>query len=437
MRSSSKGRLLAVLGCGLAMFGLLFWRGQRQESRTFSPEQIISHSLSRLTREAGPVAEELSPQAEKSLAASTLPVYGLKMNPGDLRLLEAEPFGNTTYSATFLADGQVYNAVKVRVRGSWSRSWPKKSLKIIFDHKNPFQSHNSINLNSCWRDPSFIREALAYHMYAACGVIASRARMVRLQVNGHFHGLYVEIEQPGKEFLASHQLKGASLYKAASQTRDADERDLGGPGAYQGAYTKENKKTEGYDELAGFCHELARGPDTIQFFNQQMVLDDYINYLAATVLIQHWDGFNKNHFLAHDRNGSGKWLVIPWDLDRTFGDHWQMRFDVTRLPVLLGTRRFPGVTGWNRLEERFFSEPALRTRFLDRLSELLDKEFTTEKLFPLLDQLETQIAPAARLDRTLWPGPENDFHAGIAGVKSFIRQRRAFLRQQLPRLRQL
>jgi spore coat protein H len=424
---------LAILACGVAAFAVVVWRGNRPEQASFDASQAFQ-PRARFTPVGGSLAQELPLQAEESLAKSTLPLYELRMTPSDLRSIEMEPFGNTTYPATFVAGGKVYQ-VKVRARGSWSRSWPKKSLKIQFDHKNPFQEHNSLDLNSCWRDPAFVREALAYRVYAACGATASRAQMVRLQVNGRFHGLYVDVEQPDKEFLARYNLKGAELYKAASRSRDADERELGDVASYQGAYTKETKKTEDCHDLAEFCQQLARSADTTSFFNQHVELDGYINYLAATVLIQHWDGFNKNHYLAHE--ASGKWLVIPWDLDRTFGDHWQMRFDVARLPILLGTRAAPGVTGWNRLEDRFFSEPALRVKFLDRLSELLEKEFTTEKLFPVLDQLEAQIGSAAQLDRTRWPSPAGDLHDGIAGVKSFIEQRRAYLQQEIPRLRRL
>ena len=166
-----------------------------------------------------------------------------------------------------------------------------------------------------------------------------------------------------------------------------------------------------------------------------MDVEKYINYLAATVLTQNWDGFDKNHFMIYDAKGSQKWFEIPWDLDRTFGDHWQGSFDEARLPILLGTRRLPGVTGWSRLEECFFSDSTLRTRFLDRLAELLDKEFTTEKLFPFVDRLETQITPDATRDRRVWPGPDPDFHSAIAEVKSFIKERRNFLRSELPRLR--
>jgi spore coat protein H len=426
--------LLGVLACGAIAFSFVIWVGHRSDEGTFSPQQE-PQAQRRFTQTVSPDPQELPLQAEASLAESKLPLYELKIAPEDLRSIETSPFGNTTYSASFIADGKTYQDVKVRARGSWSRSWAKKSLKILFDHQNPLGGHNSLNLNSGWRDPAFVREVLSYKVFAACGVPASRAQMVRLQVNGRFHGLYVEVEQPDKDFLSRHNLKGATLYKATSRSDDADERDLGDEPSYQQAYTKQTRKTEDFSDLSRFCHELGATTDTSAFFNQHVDLDEYVNYLAATVLIQNWDGLNKNHYLAYDRQGAGKWRVIPWDLDRTFGDHWHMRFDEARLPVLLGTRASPGVTGWNRLEERFLRQPTLRLRFLDRLSELLETEFTTAKLFPVLDKLEEEIAPAAELDRLRWPGPAGDFHSGIAGVKSFIEKRRAFLQAEIPKLR--
>jgi spore coat protein H len=368
--------------------------------------------------------------------SSALPRYELRMATEDVEALERDPFSNSTHPATFIAAGQTYSGVKVRVRGSWSRSWPKKSLKILFDHKQPFEDHHTLNLNSGWRDPAFIREPLAYHVFAACNVPAPRARMVRLDINGQFRGVYVEVEQPEKAFLKRVGLEGTSVYKALSRQNRADERDLGTEEAFHTEYDKENHKTEGYSELQQFCHELNRATNALEFFQRHIDIEHYVDYLAACVLIQHWDGFNKNHFAVYDGQGSKKWLIVPWDLDRTFGDHWNMSFTVAQLPVLLGTRRYPGVTGWNRIEDRFFSEPTLRARFLDRLAELLDKEFTAEKLFPVLDQLQADIATEATMDRRKWPTPDPDFRQGIAQVKEFIQRRRAYLLNELPQLRQ-
>ncbi len=376
------------------------------------------------------------PATKKLLPESRLPVYELKMTAKDLVALEQTAFQNDTHPAIFIANGVTYNKVKVRFRGDWARTWPKKPLKIFFDHDQLFEGRRCLNLNSGWRDPAFIREPLAFQFYAACGVPAPKARMVRLHVNGQFRGLYVEVEQPDKAFLSRLNLKGASLYKAISKSHQSDERDLGAESNYGSHYDKETQKTEGQGDLESFCHDLARATNVAGFFNDRMDLDKYINYLAATVLIQNWDCFNKNHFLLYEGRNSKKWWVVPWDLDRTFGDHWHGGFDYAQLPILLGTRPLPGPTGWNRMEARFFSDPALRGRLLDRLQALLEKEFTTEKLFPILDGFEADISAEAALDRARWPSPTPDLHSGIAQVKNYIKRRRAFLMGEVARLRE-
>jgi spore coat protein H len=337
--------------------------------------------------------------------------------------------------ATFSAGGQVYDHVRVRYRGDWARGWPKKPLKVFFSTNKPFEGRLRLNLNSGWRDPAFVRECLAYRIYAECGALASTSRMVRVQMNGQFRGLYVEVEQPDKSFLSRVGLKGASVYKAASRSNQADERDLGADASYGQNYRQETGKSVGYGELAEFCRDAAHATNAVEFFNRTMDVDKYVNFLAATVLCQNWDTFNKNHFLVYDGQGSHKWYVLPWDLDRTLGDHWNGSFEEARLPALLGVNQLPGVTGWNRLENRFLNDPELRTRLLDRIEELLRTVFTESNLFPVLDQLETDVAPEAALDRQRWPSMAGNLQSGIEQVKRFIQQRRVYLMQELPGLR--
>jgi len=367
-------------------------------------------------------------------AEDSLPVYELQMARKDVAALERSADSNQTYPAKFSAEGKSYD-VKVRYRGQWARSWPKKPLKILFEKDSPFLGQHCLNLNSAWRDPSFIREHLAYEIYARCGVSAPKSRMVRLDLNGKFRGLYVEVEQPDKPLLHRYDLSGAALFKAISQSNMSDERDLRSEPAFKRSYERHTQKDEGIAILQQFCRELARATNVATFFEEHVDLDRYVNYLAVSVLIQHWDGFNKNHFLVCDQRRSGKWAVIPWDLDRTFGDHWNGSFDHAQLPVLLGTRQLPGVTGWNRLEDRFCSEPVLRQRLFKRLDELLQKEFTPDSLFPVIDRLERQIAAAAKLDRQLWPSGNSDLRAGMAHLKAYIQARRSYVRKELARLR--
>jgi spore coat protein H len=173
-------------------------------------------------------------------------------------------------------------------------------------------------------------------------------------------------------------------------------------------------------------------------------LEKYINYLAATTLCQNWDGYNKNHYLVYDRQGSKKWFFLPWDLDRTLGDHWDWSFVRADLPIELGTRTSPGITGWNHVMDRFMSHPELRKRLADRLQQLLETEFTMEKLGPVIERIQSTIEADAVLDYRRWPnangyGMYRDDQVPVAesikGVKRFIENRRRFLLAELGRFR--
>lgn len=358
------------------------------------------------------------------------------MDPAEVLAWERRPDSNDLHPAHLIVENHDYGYVRVRFRGEWARSWPKKPIKILFKRDRPFLAHRSVNLNSGWRDPAFVRETLAYHLYAACGVPASQSRLVRLDLNSQFRGVYVEVEQVDDVLLRRFGLTNAALFKATSDENRADERPLGEAAAFAAHYDNELQPGDGLGELQKFCRELAGVPpgQRIEFFTRRVDLEKYINYLAATVLVQHWDGFNKNHYLVYDHHGSAKWFVIPWDLDRTLGDHWNGGFDRANLSILLGTRTVPSVTGWNRLLDAFMAEPVLRARFLTRLRELLEHEFTPAKLFPILDRLEKTLALDGAKDRRRWGGADEDLHQGIAGVKRFIERRRAYLQAEVTKL---
>jgi spore coat protein H len=268
---------------------------------------------------------------------------------------------------------------------------------------------------------------------------------VRVQLNQQFRGLYVQVEQPDKAFLKRIGLKGATIMKASSRMKQADQRALGPAEAYKGHYEQETeKKTDGYAALKQFCDDLAQTQDPLAFFENNVDLEKYINYLAATIFCQNWDGYSKNHFLVYDGGGSKKWFVLPWDLDRALGDHWDWSFGRADLPIDLGTKRKPGVTGWNRLMDKFFSHPELRARLADRLQHLLEKEFTPEKLGPVINEMQAAISPEAALDYRRWPNPSSNgmyrddavgLDESINGVKRYIQDRRTFLLAELRKFR--
>lgn len=362
---------------------------------------------------------------------NSLPVYELNISREELAKLRQNPRSEVRRPAKFIAAGKE-QSVEVRYRGDWARTWPKKPLKIFFAKDKEFDGQKVLNLNSNWRDPAFIREQLAYHIYATCGSPAPRTRMVKLNMNGEFYGVFLEVEQPNKPFLKRANLKGAVLYKANSHNWQSDESDLRDEATFRAHYEKETHKNEDYRDLQSFCRDLATTTNAAEFFAERVDVERYINFLVGNALVQNWDWFSKNHFIVYDVAGSKKWLAVPWDLDRTLGDHWKERFDATEVPLRLGTEALPGNIGWNKMFNAFWNEPTLRKRLFARLETLLQTEFTKEKLFPILDRWESEIAADVKLDRQRWPNRTgNDFHAGIAGVKTFIEERRTFLLKEI------
>lgn len=375
---------------------------------------------------AGPVA-----------AVTTL---NLTLAAQSIATLENDKGSNETLDAKMTWGGLTNLPVKVRNRGRWSRSWDKSPLKIFLP-ENPVEKRDCLNLNSTYRDASWIRERLAYHVYQSCGVPASKTRFIEVQFNGKFHGAYVEVEQVDSKFLTSRNLKGGELYKAIGHGAAGDERRLPNAAVYLREYEKQTKDKSDYQSLIQFCTELHSSTNAEAFFSTQVDLDRYINYLAAGILIQNWDSLNKNHVLARLPGKEAKWFVIPWDVDRTLGDRPETTgggaFNYYRMPLELGIQSAPGITGWNRLQNRFWQSKALRERLAKRLEDLLANEFTPARLFPLLDSWAAEIQPLAAKDRAKWGSTSNlDLAQGIQEVKRYIENRRNYIAANVARLRE-
>jgi hypothetical protein len=88
----------------------------------------------------------------------------------------------------------------------------------------------------------------------------------------------------------------------------------------------------------------------------------------------------------------------------------------------------------------YFSKPllanaAFRGHFLARLRDLCETEFTEEKLYPWINDMERRLAPEVRV-RALESGqsPEHaldSLRSDMESIRRFIKGRRAFLLREL------
>jgi hypothetical protein len=144
-----------------------------------------------------------------------------------------------------------------------------------------------------------------------------------------------------------------------------------------------------------------------RFFERTLDMDRYLRYLAATTLVSHWDSVARNVYWCLDTAGAKRWLAIPWDADRTWGDHEEGGWLVPMQPSFLGTRDRPlhehGRDGWNKIRDRVLAVPALRARYEGTLAEAVASVLRPEVLSREIDQALAAIEPDALRDRERWP----------------------------------
>ena len=271
---------------------------------------------------------------------------------------------------------------------------------------------------------------MSYRIYDMAEAYSLDTQHIRLQVNGSFWGLFTTIRQPDKRYLEDKGLKGAGLYKADSRSNQSDERTFHSADEYARHYEKETREENSYTDLADFCRDLANTSNVMEFFEARVQLDNYINFLCAGTLCQNWDGYNKNHFIGFDSGNSGRAFALPWDLDRTLGDYWDWSFDYYESPLFSGAVQQPGATGWNRMADRFFSNPTLRALYIQRLKQLVGDVLSKPKLIEEINAIADRIGPEADLDREKWGG-ERDWRGGVEQVIGFIKNRGDYLMQAI------
>jgi hypothetical protein len=264
-----------------------------------------------------------------------------------------------------------------------------------------------------------------------------------VELNGEFWGLFIDVEQVDERYLQRFRLdpEGA-LYKAvgiAGSLRQLDGvRYNGQEYTYQSQYEKKTREDEPYDDLIAFIHGLYTTPpaEMEAYLEANLDVAQYINYLAASNLMCVWDNMQHNFYFYRDTRGSGKWRVLPWDLDHAWGEwEWQYYFSDT-YHLFMGTesRPFAGVWyAWNKLWTVLLQTRRFRDLYIQRVRELLNTHFAEGPVFHKIDQLRSQIEATVALDEAKWPDNLEPLHTG---PRRTMAQELPLLKQNFTRRRQ-
>ncbi len=355
-------------------------------------------------------------------SATALPIYGLTLTESQLHDLNDDVWSEELVPCIFTGNDFDFRNASVRYRGASSREFHKKSYKIDFGPDVLFEGQSRFNLNSNFGDNSLIRARLGLLLNARLGVPASRDRPCRLYLNDTDRGVFGCVENVDDHFLDRVGLDASGgLYKCTGNLSV-----MGSLEEYQGRYVNQLGDPGEIDSLVSFIEELNSVPEATfpAWVGQNLHVDEILTEYAVNILIANNDFTGDNYFL-HQDSQSGKWSIIPWDLDST----WR----ISDRPINHGTPESPDVWGHNVLITRLLETDLFRYVYTQELVRAIDGIFSETSMFAIIDSLFNEIAYDGLRDVHKIDFEVNtNFLRRPDELKTFVSERITYLSGEIP-----
>lgn len=246
-------------------------------------------------------------------------------------------------TASLIFDGELYPDIGMRWRGNTACFINKRNFKVRFNRGRYFEGMGrkrlkKMNFNGLWTDKAIIREELAWDFHRQLGAPFVDTEYLRLNVSGHYFGLFLYLEHPDNCFLMNNGLDtDGNLYKATQPPSVALREENGvrrqDDGEYPTGWEEETNRGGDYLDLQGFIngmHDDAEDGDgpSVEFFQENILPDVTIDFQLVNIFLQNIDSSKKNHFLYHDLVND-RWGLLNWDVDLAFGKFfWPKAVDI-------------------------------------------------------------------------------------------------------------
>ncbi len=245
--------------------------------------------------------------------------------PGTFAIAETDGVPGT--AGAFTTPIEVGVRLKGGEFGSLRTLDQKAAFKVKFDEfveGQTFLGLKKLTLNNMVEDPSMVHEAAAYEAFGALGVPSPHTGFAFLRVNGESFGLHLNIETLDKvalekrfgPFLSPPQHLYEGEYGADVTQAKFGELEV-----------DEGKKKEKGDLEALVAAVAAPTPSFSGAVGPLADLDEMSRMWAVEKYAGQWDGYSgqtgekqpNNYYLYSD--ASGRFQMLPWGTDETWGDH--------------------------------------------------------------------------------------------------------------------
>jgi spore coat protein H len=329
-----------------------------------------------------------------------------------------------------LVNGKEIKDAGIRYKGnnSFVKPTPAKpfsaNLKVktdLFGTKEDWEGEETLNFHAGARDPSLMRETLAYAIFRAAGVPAPRTAYAELTFNvPGLHenapgGVYTVVENVNKRFLKRALPPGTGLLMKPEGTRGGVQSLGPSWASYVSIYRPERDATPQEQQRVLEFTGLISQPDVALFrekIGAYLDVDLFLRFLAVNLFIANGDSYiggNHNYYLYLDPKDD-KFRFLPWDLDLAMGGFGR------------GANAGPDILrpnpGQNALIYWLMDDPAIAEKYRAIVKELAASVFTEPVLLKMLEDAERAVPNRDKATRnflisrvaalkTLVAGPSN------------------------------
>jgi hypothetical protein len=313
-----------------------------------------------------------------------------------------------------------YNA-GFRNRGHGSRLGPPNNYRVNFAHDRPWASVTAIDLNCRY----IYLQLAASRLFQLAGLANPDAEAVKIRVNGPDlavagegqYGSYVRIEVKDSDFVEHHfpDEQNANIYKCMRIVAPGANLRYQGtdPTPYRVNYFKDtNEGEDNWSDLIELTGVLNNTPNStyVAEVNRVVNVEQWLRFMAINELLVNAEttlanGNGDDYYLLFGETDLRS-VLIQHDLDsvfgrgQTIGQYNASIYQMMAIPVL----------------DRMIRHPAFAGRYYYHLVDLMDTVLSPQQVNPLLDDLLGDFVP---------PNV-------IAAMKSFVVQRNAYVRSQIP-----
>jgi hypothetical protein len=278
-----------------------------------------------------------------------------------------------------------------------------------------------LTMNNLVQDDSGIHEVLAYSLFRASGVPASRVGYAEVTLDGEDKGLYALVESNDNSVFLDTWFGtdegnlyegqyGTDLREGQAEAFDQDHGD--------------DESRQDLQDLIDALTGLEPGEDAMAALTDSFDLDEYLAFATAELYLGHWDGyaFSANNYKIH-HIPDGDWSFVPWGIDQVFEETFGHYSGVMQGPG-------PSWDGGGRVHEVCFMTPDCVDRLADAFADLLDR-VDSEDLIGQAEEARAVVEPYLLAEATAHGDPAMTEEA-LDGVVEFIEGRRDQLEEWLP-----